>query len=101
MNTGTPWNDDMEVLAYLKGRGPIFHQSNIFFRDIQFGIQQMLEERGKKQSYAEAERLARGFVERLEARHILRAVDRQTWVVYHEDYKTPPAKPAAAVPSKP
>jgi hypothetical protein len=91
-----PWTDDLEALEYLKQHYPMFHRSNIFFRDIQFGIRSMLEERGKKLGYAAAETLAREFVGRLEQRRILVAVDRQTWVVHYEQYRKPMSKPVAA-----
>ncbi len=94
-----PWTDDLEVLRYLKQRYPLYHLSNVFFRDIQFGIQAMLEERRIKVRYAEAEDLARTFVRRLEEQRMLRRVDSQTWVLHHEEFRKPMTKPAA--PEKP
>ncbi len=89
-----------EVLEYLRGRFPMFHQSNLFFRDIQYGIQQLLNERGEHVSYAEAERRAREFCAALEGQRILIPIDRQTWTLNYPPFKTPERKKPAE-PSKP
>ena len=97
--------NDADVLAFLQTRYPLYHLSNVFFRDIQYGIQVMLERRGAKVGYSEAERFAREFVSRLEKKKILVPIDRQSWVLYYEEFKTKPAKSVpvarAAAPAKP
>jgi len=95
-----------EVLQGLKARFPVYHLSNIFFRDIQYGIQSLLEEKGMKVRYPEAERLAGEFVEHFERLQIFVPIDEQTWVVRLEEFKTPtvqktPSKPAADRPAAP
>jgi len=98
----TPWTDDLRVLEYLKSRYPLYHLSNVFFRDIQFGVQSMLEDGKKKVGYAEAERLARELIGRLEEKNILRRIDGQTWVLQYEQFRKPMTKPpAAAKPAPP
>jgi hypothetical protein len=94
-----PWNNDIEGLEYLKSRYPLYHLSNVFFRDIQFGLQGMMEERGRKLGYAGAEELTRAFITRLEQQQILQRVDAQTWVLHYEKFRKPMTKPAA--PEKP
>lgn len=93
--TETPWKDDREVLEFLKRRYPLYHLSNVFLRDVQFGIQAMLAEGGRRVGYREAERLARGLVGRLEREGVLRPIDRQTWVLHYEPFRKAPVKPAA------
>lgn len=91
--------DHAAVLKGLKARFQVYHQSNIFFRDIQYGIQAMLREQGIRVSYVEAERLAREFVQRMEQEKIFVARDRQTWALSYPEFKTPKvekAPPAAA-----
>ena len=51
-----------EVLQYLKSRFPMYHQSNFFFRDVQYGIQAMFREKGSKVRSGVAEKLARDFL---------------------------------------
>jgi hypothetical protein len=85
------------VLKDLSNRFKVFHQSNIFFRDIQYGIQAMLREQGMKVSYVEAERLASEFVRRMEQEKIFVGIDRQTWTLRYPEFKTPKVeKPAAS-----
>jgi hypothetical protein len=96
----------LDVLRYLKSRFPMYHCSNFFFRDIQYGIQAMLEERGVRVSYGEAEQSARAFVERLEREKIFSPIDRQTWVVRYPDFRkesvrsAPPAAPRPVTPAQ-
>ncbi len=91
-----------EVLQYLKGRIPMFHQSNVFFRDIQYGIQLLLKERGSEVDYAGAERHAREFTSALEDEGVLVPVAPQTWVLNYPPFRTPVVKtPGPVTPAKP
>ncbi len=98
--------NDKEVLSFLKTRFPVFHMSNIFFRDIQYGIREMFDRKQKlRVGYDEAEVIAREFTSKLEKEKVLKKIDGQTWLVDYPEYKTvsakkPPApKPAAAKPA--
>ena len=88
-----------EVLNFLRSRFPMYHQSNFFFRDLQFGIQAMLEEKKMNVNYAAAENIARSFALKLESEKIFVRIDHQTWVVSFPEFKKPVVKPAA--PAKP
>jgi hypothetical protein len=85
-----------EVLAFLKTRFPLYHQSNVFFRDIQYGIQLFLERKGIKSSYPGSEMIAHEFVSRLVKEGVFIPVDRQTWALNYPEFRTPPSKPAPA-----
>jgi hypothetical protein len=92
-----------EILGFLKSRFPMYHQSNFFFRDVQYGIMTFMERKEMKVSYPDAEMIAREFVRKLEKEGIFLAVDRQTWAVNYPEYrkpvvKAPAAKPAATAP---
>ncbi len=89
------------VLRYLKSRFPMYHLSNFFLRDVQYGILAMFEERGVHLSYPEAERSARAFVEKLEREKIFTPVDRQTWVVRFPEFQTEPVSPSAPAKAAP
>jgi hypothetical protein len=93
----------IEVLNYLKSRFPLYHRSNVFFRDVQYGVRSMLEARGIGVSYPEAERIAQALIEKLEKEKILVRLDHQTWVLRYPDFSTPQvaAKPAAPAGAKP
>ncbi len=85
----------LDVLRYLKSRFPMYHLSNFFFRDVQYGIMAMLEERGVSVSYKEAEKSARAFIEKLEREKIFSPIDRQTWVVRYPEFRTEPIRPSS------
>jgi hypothetical protein len=88
-------SNDIEVFKYLAGKFPVYHLSNIFLRDIQFGIQSYLKGRKIAVSYTSAEQIARRFTAKLEQEKILRPIDPQTWVVQFEEFRKPMVKPAA------
>ena len=92
--------NEAEVLGFLKTRFPLHHLSNVFFRDLQYGLQALLERRGMKISYTEAEQLALDFARRLEKKKILVPIDQQSWVLHNEEYKTVSARKPAAAPAK-
>lgn len=89
-------NNDKEVLAFLKSQYPLYHLSNLFFRDVQYGIQKLFERRGEKLSYPNAEKIAREFVGKLEKEKLLSKIDQQSWVLNYPEYKKPVVTPAAA-----
>ena len=86
----------LEVLRFLKSKFPIYHRSNIFFRDIQYGVQLFLLRRGARISYTAAESIARALVRALEREGVLVPIDRQSWAVNYPEFRTPQAKPAPA-----
>jgi hypothetical protein len=85
-----------EVLAFLKSRFPLYHQSNVFFRDIQYGIQLYLDRKRIKAAYPEAEQIAHEFISSLEREGVLSPIDRQSWALHYPEFRTPPSKPAPA-----
>jgi hypothetical protein len=100
-------NSEKEILAFLKSQYPLYHMSNVFFRDIQYGIQKMFERKDVKIGYADAEKIAKAFVAQLERKKILVRIDGQSWVLQYPEFRKPPVKtapaakpagPAAAVP---
>ena len=92
-------NNQKEVLTFLKSQYPLYHLSNIFFRDMQYGIRTMFERKGEKVSYSDGEKMAQAFVEKMEKEKIFNRIDRQTWALNYPEYKKPVVMPAA--PAKP
>jgi len=86
----------LEVLRFLKSKFPVYHRSNIFFRDIQYGVQLFLLRGGARVSYQAADSIARALVAALEREGVLVPVDRQSWAVNYPEFRTPQAKPAPA-----
>lgn len=77
-----------QILNFLKARFPVFHNSNIFFRDLQYGIRSYFEKKGIKISYPEAEDYAVEFANMLEAEKVFVRVNNQGWKVNYPDYAT-------------
>ncbi len=88
-----------DFLKFLKAKYHLYHLSNVFFRDIHYGVMAFLELNKIKYKYLEAEELARKVIESLEEAGILKKVDKLTWVLHYPEFKKPPVKPAA--PAKP
>ena len=87
--------DTTGFLTFLKSRSHIYHCSNVFFRDFQYGIMTYAQEIGMKISYAAAEELARELIDRLTEIGILRAVKPGSWMLNYESFRKPAAKSAA------
>jgi len=85
-----------DVLAFLKSRFPLYDKSNVFFRDIQYGIQVFLGRKGIKAGYPESERIAHEFVSLMEQEGVFVAIDRQSWALHYPEFRTPPSKPSPA-----
>jgi hypothetical protein len=81
-----------DVLEFLKERYPLYHLSNIFFRDVHYGVREYLEKKGMTLGYVPAEGVAREFIHELEGQGILTRVDRQTWTLHYPEFQTPQAK---------
>ena len=88
-----------EVLSYLRSRFPMYHLSNFFFRDVQYGIQTMFREKGSRLRYPEAEKLAWAFVEEAERAGVFTPIDGQTWRVNYPDFRKPQMKKPDAKPN--
>jgi hypothetical protein len=89
-------SNDKEVLGFIKNHYPMYHLSNVFFRDVQYGIQKMFERRGDKLKYPDAEKIAKQFVEKLEKEKVFNRIDQQSWVLNYPEYKKPVITAAAA-----
>ena len=80
-------SNHIDFLNFLRTKFPLFHLSNVFFRDIHYGVRFYLENKGKKANYQEAEHIAKAVAEYLEQQKILRKLDHQTWVVNYPNFK--------------
>jgi hypothetical protein len=92
-------NSNLTFLDYLKTRTELYHQSNVFFRDFQYGIMEYGKSKGKKISYGRAEELARELVSTLEQTGLLRRITPGSWMLNYPQFRKPSSKSEAA--SKP
>jgi hypothetical protein len=90
---------NLTFLDYLKTRTELYHQSNVFFRDFQYGIMEYGKSKCKKISYGRAEQLARELVSTLEQTGLLRRITPGSWMLNYPQFRKPSSKSEAA--SKP
>jgi len=81
-------NNNMELLNYLRAKFPVFHNSNFFFRDFQYGIRSFLEKKEIKASYQMAEKLANEMAEYFEAQNVFVKINHQGWKINYPEFAT-------------
>ncbi len=79
-------NEERTVLNYLKSKYPLFHRSNVFFRDIQFGIKHYLENKEIKLKYTDSEILAREFINHLIGKGILNSISQEIYLLNYPEF---------------
>ena len=88
-----------DFLKFLKAKYHLYHLSNVFFRDLHYGVMAYLELNKVKFKYLAAEELTRKVIESLEEENVLKKLDKLTWVLHYPEFKKPAMKPSA--PAKP
>lgn len=81
-------NNEEELLNYLKAKFPIFHNSNFFFRDFQYGIRSFLEKKEIKASYQMAEKLTEEMAKHFERKNQFVKINDQAWKVNKQEFVT-------------
>ena len=79
-------NNDEILLKFLKAKFPVFHNSNFFFRDLQYGIRSFLEKKDIFVTYKESENLAKDIAEHFSQRGIFSMVNSQGWKVNYPEF---------------
>ena len=81
-------NNDSVLLEFLKAKFPVFHNSNFFFRDLQYGIRSFFEKKEIKISYQDAEKLANEIAKHFEEKGIFIKVNHQGWKIHFPEFAT-------------
>ena len=76
------------LLNYLRARFPVFHKSNFFLRDLQYGIRSFLEKKEIKVSYEQADILAKAIAKQFEDRQIFIKINDSSWTVMYPQFVT-------------
>ncbi len=84
-----------DFLKYLKSEFPLYHLSNIFFRDFHYGVMNYLMAYKKKLKYFDAEQVTRDVISEFEKTGLLRKIDKQTWLLNYPEFKLPQVKKAS------
>ena len=83
-------------LKYLKSKYTLIHLSNIFFRDMHYGLMDYLKEYGKKVNYTEAEKVTREVCETFEKEGILKKINNRTWMLNYPEFALPQVEKKAS-----
>lgn len=75
-------------LNFFKSRFPVYHNSNIFFRDMQYSIKRFFETKNIKTKYADAEAMAKKFTTALEQEGVLVKVSPIAWKLNYPQFQT-------------
>ena len=81
-------NDPVIFLNFLKANYPMFHNSNFFFRDLQYGIKKYLDKKGVEISYPEAENLAGKISNFFEEKKTFVKISKTAWKVNLPEFVT-------------
>ena len=81
-------NEYPVFLGFLKAKFPLFHNSNFFFRDLQYGAEKFLEKKGIKIRMGQAEKLAKDLASYLEGKGIFIKINNFCWRLNYPEYLT-------------
>jgi hypothetical protein len=89
-------NNADDFLKYLKSKFPLYHDSNVFLRDVHYGVMNYVEERLKRSlNYLDAERLTFEVTKEFEKKGVFKKVDDRTWLLKYPEFALPRPVPAA------
>ena len=85
---------DTDLLDFMRSAGfPVFHLSNIFYRDFQYGVRDYYRAKeGIDVGTRKADEIAQSVVSDMEKRNILTPHSRNTWILNNERYLLPRQK---------
>jgi len=75
-------------LSYLKATFPLFHNSNFFFRDLQYGLKRYLEKKEVNITYPEAELFAKDLAMFFEEKGVFERVNSFGWRINYPEFVT-------------
>ncbi|MDI6765857.1 MAG: hypothetical protein QME52_03435 [Bacteroidota bacterium] len=78
-----------EFLKFLKSKFPVIHNSNLFFRDIHYGIMWYLQEHKLDGRYQIAEKVVQEVIKTFVQNGILKKINEQTWVLDYPEFALP------------
>ncbi len=81
-------NDPHAFLVFFKVKNPVYHNSNIFFRDIQYNILYYFIQKEIKATYKETEKIANELVKKLESEGKLKQISDNAWLLIYPEFTT-------------
>ncbi len=68
-------------IKFMKEKYPLFNNSNIFLRDIQYAVKSFFEKKDRFLTYAQTDIISQGFIKKLEETKEFINVSKNTWKV--------------------
>lgn len=84
-------NEDQIFLNYLRAKFPLFHNSNFFYKDFEYGIIGFLEKKGINVTFQDAEELSKLLSDYYISKGIFIKTSNQGWKLNYPEFTT--AKP--------
>jgi hypothetical protein len=83
---------ERELFTFMKANGfPVFHQSNIFLRDIQYGVRDFCRTTFKKDiGTRKSDALAEKIIRDLESKGVLQRFTDGVWILQMQEFVNPP-----------
>lgn len=81
-------NENQIFLSYLKAKFPVFHNSNLFSRDFQYGLKSFLEKKGTVLADQNLIKLAKEFSGFYESQGIFLRTSNQGWKLNYPEFVT-------------
>lgn len=72
-------NNYQDFFLFMKNKYPLFKDSNIFLRDLQYAIYEYFFNKSVQLKYEETEKLANNFAEKLLADEKIKKISQNTW----------------------
>jgi hypothetical protein len=90
-----------EFLLFLREmfKNMIIHNSNVFFRDLHYGVMAFLRSKGSKAGYHDAEEVARALAGRFVSEGVFTEIDHQAWRINYPQFALPRVEKAAPAPA--
>lgn len=78
--------NQIEFLHFMRNRAPLYHLSNVFFRDLHFAVMEYLKAKKIKVGQTEAEHIAREVALHFEKKNMFKKIDANTWMLNYPDH---------------
>lgn len=85
-------NHQYDFLKFFRDRFPVFHLSNVFFRDLHYGVLAYLEHHGNRKTYRVGEKIAMEIAKSFENSGIFKQINHRTWVLNFPEFSPPKAE---------
>jgi hypothetical protein len=78
--------NQVEFLKFMRSRSPLFHLSNLFFRDLHFSVLEFLKTKKIVVRHTEAEKVAREIGVQFEKKNVFKKLNANTWMLIYPEF---------------